>query len=224
MIGENHCMQKKKLDQVVYEYVITQIDQNELFQREHITEQYIANQLEISRTPVRRAFPRLVEDNYLENVKNVGVRVKIRSLTKKDFQERVDLFERLINHYIFDLEKKEKVFDTKILEQIVIELENEVNAEDQLFEKIECEFWKELLKYSANNYSKKILIQTIKQMLQDKGEVHQVLKGSRTLKLNHFRDLITHLEQLKYPLVRREVRILLNKLKLNVLESGLTYK
>ena len=224
MIGENHCMQKKKLDQVVYEYVVTQIDQDELFQREHITEQYIANQLEISRTPVRRAFHRLVEDNYLENVKNVGVRVKIRALTKKDFQERVDLFERLFNHYIFDLEKKEKGFNTEGLQQIVVDLENEVLTDHQLFEKIECEFWKELLKYNTNNYSKKILIQTMKQTLQDEGEVHQVLKESRTVKINHFKDLISHLEEMKYPLVRREVRILLNKLKLNVLESGLTYK
>lgn len=217
-------MQKKKLDQIVYDYVVTQIDEDELFQREHITEQFIANELEISRTPVRRAFHRLVEDNYLENVKNVGVRVKIQALTNKDFQERVDLFERLFNHYIFDLEKKETIFDTERLSQIQMELEKEVKTEDQIFEELECEFWEELLKYSTNKYSKKILIQTMKQILRDKGEVHQVLEGSRMLKIEHFGHLMTHLEEMKYPLVRREVRILLNKLKLNVLESGLTYK
>lgn len=217
-------MQKKKLDQVVYEYVVTQIDQDELFQREHITEQYVANQLEISRTPVRRAFHRLVEDNYLENVKNVGVRVKIRALTKKDFQERVDLFERLFNHYIFDLEKKEIRFDTDHLQHILSNLNKVVDATDPAFEEEECEFWRELLKYSLNDYSKKVLMQTMKQILQDTDEVHQVLKDSRKLKMTHFDDLITHLEEAKYPAVRREVRILLNKLKLNVLESGLTYK
>lgn len=217
-------MQKKKLDQIVYEYIVTQIDQNELFQREHITEQYIANQLEISRTPVRSAFNRLVEDNYLENVKNVGVRVKIRALTKKDFQERVDLFERLFNHYIFDLEKKETIFDTERLDQIQMELKKEVHLENQLFEETECEFWEEVLKYSTNKYSKRILIQTIKQVLRDKGDVYQVLQESRNLKIDHFKNIMTQLEEKKYPLVRREVRILMNKLKLNVLESGLTYK
>ncbi len=217
-------MQKKKLDQVVYEYIVAQIEEDELFQREHITEQYIADQLEISRTPVRRAFDRLVEDNYLENIKNVGVRVKIRSLTKKDFQERLDLFERLFNHYLFDLEKKEKVFDTTQLHQYMEEMATKLKTEESLFERVEFFFWKELLKYSANNYSKKVLIQTMKYTLLDEGEVFQVLKDSRELKMNHFRQLTKYLEEMNYPLVRREVRILLNKLKLNVLESGLTYK
>lgn len=223
MIGENHCMQKKKLDQVVYEYVVSQIEENELFQREHITEQYIADQLEISRTPVRRAFERLVEDNYLENIKNVGVRVKIRSLSKKDFQERLDLFERLFNHYLFDLEKKEKNFDTAALRQLIDEMTQELRTEGFIFEQTECNFWKELLKYSANNYSKNVLIQTMKYTLLDDGEIFQVLKESRELKLEHFTHLIQHLDHADYPNVRREIRILMNKLKLNVLESGLTY-
>ncbi len=217
-------MQKKKLDQVVYEYIVSQIEEDELLQKEHITEQYIADQLEISRTPVRRAFDRLVEDNYLENIKNVGVRVKIRSLTKKDFLERLDLFERLFNHYMFDLEKKEKHFDTTNLQALLEEMKGEKSTDDSLFEKIEAVFWKELLIYSDNNYAKRVLIQTMKYILRDEGEVYQVLKDSRELKIQHFTNLAKELEAGNYPVVRREVRILLNKLKLNVLEAGLTYK
>lgn len=217
-------MQKKKLDQVVYEYIVTQIEEDELLQKEHITEQNVADELEISRTPVRKAFDRLVEDNYLENIENVGVRVKIRSLTKKDFQERLDLFERLFNHYLFDLEKKEKTFDTRNLDHLIDEMEENLNETDYGFENKECELWKELLKYSANHYAKKVMIQTVKYTLFDSGDIHQILKESRPLKLTHIQNVKNFLEDKNYPRVRREIRILLNKLKLNVLESGLTYK
>ena len=96
-------MKRKKLDQIVYEYIVERIESGQLFEREHITEQTIANELEISRTPVRRAFERLEKDNYLENIANMGVRVKVQNLTSTDFQNRLDFFERLVNHYLFDL-------------------------------------------------------------------------------------------------------------------------
>ena len=97
---------KKKLDQVVYEYIVGRIEIGDLLVREHITEQYVANTLDISRTPVRKAFTRLVDEGYLEDIANVGVRVKQQDITTADFQEQLDLFERLINFYLFDLEKK----------------------------------------------------------------------------------------------------------------------
>src|SRR5690625_2175200 len=106
-------MVKKKLDQVVYEYIVDGIENGDILEREHITEQYIADQLEISRTPVRKAFERLVTEEYLENIANVGVRVKSQKLTSLGFQNRMDFFERLANHYLFDLEKKEIIFEVE---------------------------------------------------------------------------------------------------------------
>lgn len=223
MIGENHWMAKTKLDQVVYEHIVTQINNGELLVREHVTEQNIADELEVSRTPVRKAFERLVDDNYLENMENTGVRVKMQSLSSKDFQERMDVFERLINHYLFDLEKQEIRFETERLYARIEELKQKVNGDIYEFEEVEYAYWVELLKYSTNEYSKKIIIRTVRDGLFDDGEIYQILQKSETLKIKHFLKLTEYLEESNYALARREVRILLNQLRLNVIETGLTY-
>lgn len=216
-------MAKTKLDQVVYEHVVKQIKNGELLVREHLTEQNIADTLEVSRTPVRKAFNRLVNDNYLENIENVGVRVKMQPLSSKAFQERMDFFERLVNHYLFDLEKQETNFETERLYARIEELKQRVKGDTYEFEEVEYKFWEELLKYSANEYSKKIIMQSIKDALFDEGEIYQILRKSETLKIKHLLKLTEYLKEVNYALARREVRILLNQLRLNVIETGLTY-
>lgn len=216
-------MRKKKLDQVVYEYIVSQIENDELLQREHITEQYIADILDISRTPVRKAFDRLVEDHYLENIENVGVRVKIKQLTPKDFQDRFDLFERLVNHYLFDLEKKEMVYDATNLFNLINEMEDHVQSDNQAFENTEYLFWEDTLKYGENLYAKKMMMQTVKNTLFDEGEISQIIQKSHAVKWGHFVNLAHYLEEMNYPFARREIRILFNKLKLNVIEAGQVY-
>lgn len=216
-------MQKKKLDQVVYEYIVNQIENDELLYREHITEQYIADRLDISRTPVRKAFDRLVEDHYLENIENVGVRVKMKQLTPKDFQDRFDLFERLVNHYLFDLEKKEIVYEATCLFDLIKEMEVHVQSDNHAFENTEYLFWKEILKYGDNLYAKKMMIRTVKNTLFDEGEISQIVRKSHAVKMAHFVNLANYLEEMNYPFARREIRILFNKLKLNVIEAGQVY-
>lgn len=216
-------MVKKKLDQIVYEFIVNQIERGDLLQREHITEQNIADTLEISRTPVRKAFDRLVYDNYLENIENVGVRVKMQSLTPTAFQERIDLFERLVNHYLFDLEKVEVAFEVETLWMMIKNMKSEMDDTAYAFEKQEYDYWLETLKYSDNYYSKKVLMQTLKECLFDDGEIYSIMRKSRALKITHYQALAEYLKEMNYPRARREIRILLNQLKLNVLEKGKFY-
>lgn len=223
MLGVIIGMQKKKLDQLVYENIVNQIENGELLIREHITEQNVADTLEISRTPVRKAFDRLVEDNYLENIENVGVRVKLQELSETDFQDRMDLFERLINHYLFDIEKQEIVFETEVLETLVENMQPHIASETYDFEKIELDYWTEILKYSENQYTKRIMQNTLKECFFNEGKIHEVMKDSQSLKVKHFVQLTECLEASNYPLARREIRIVLNQLKLNILEKGNFY-
>ena len=216
-------MVKKKLDQIVYEFIVDQIERGDLLQREHITEQNIADRLEISRTPVRKAFDRLVYDNYLENIENVGVRVKNQSLTPTSFQERMDLFERLVNHYLFDLEKKEVAFEVEKLWLMIEKLKSNIEDTAYAFEKQEYGYWLETLKYNDNHYATKLLMQTLKECLFDDGEIYGIMKNSRSLKVGHYEELAEYLEDTNYSRARREIRILLNQLKLNVLEKGKFY-
>jgi len=216
-------MAKKKLDQVVYEYIVNQIELGEILEREHITEQHVADTLEISRTPVRKAFNRLVEDDYLETIENAGVRVKIQTLTTTDFQERFDLFERLVNHYLFDLEKREIMFDVEQLLLQIDEIKALENKDARDFERSELVFWNIVLKYSDNDYARKVMLQAMRECLMGDGYAYEILRNSRTLTVKHLEKLADYLQASDYANARREIRIFINQLKLNVIEKGLNY-
>lgn len=217
-------MGKKKLDQVAYEYLVKQIEEGNLLQREHIKEQDVADELQISRTPVRTALNRLVEDDYLEYIKkNGGVRVKTQRLDATSFQERMDVFERLINHYLFDLEKKEMTFDTTEMNTELNEFKQALTDDPWNFEKFEYQYWTKLLNYNENTYEKEILLKTVGECLFDEGYIHDILSKSENLKLKHLKELTQLLNANNYPAARREIRIMLNQLKLNIIEHGLKY-
>lgn len=213
-------MKRKKLDQIAYEYIVDRIESGQLFEREHITEQKIANELEISRTPIRRAFERLEEDNYLENIANMGVRVKVQKLTAIDFQNRLDFFERLINHYLFDLEKREIALDLEEITEQVLQMEAVKSDDDQTFDKYEFQYWKNILAHEQNRYSVKVLLNTLREIFDVDGQLQHIMKDSRTLKINHYQKITDFLKEEDYAYARREIRIVVNQLKLNVIEMS----
>lgn len=221
MIGESSLKKgNKRLDEVVYDFIVNQIETGELLEREHITEQYVANTLNISRTPVRKAFNQLVEEEYLEDIVNVGVRVKASEITPTDFKERLDLFERLINFYLFDLEKKEIDFDIESLKPKFEQLKNSIESKTEEFVANEVGYWEEVLKYNTNKYSGKILLMSLRDCLGMDGKIGQIVKSSRSIIIKHLEQLMLHLGDNNYSHARREIRILLNQLKLNVIEMS----
>lgn len=213
-------MKRKKLDQVVYEYIVERIESGQLFEREHITEQTIANELEISRTPVRRAFERLEEDNYLENIANMGVRVKVQNLTSTDFRNRLDFFERLVNHYLFDLEKKELAIDLEDVYQQLELMEAAIESTQDDYKEYEFQYWKNLLRYETNAYSAKMLLSALREVLNIDGEIKEIMRSSRALKWSHYKKIVDYLEDEEYSYARREIRIFVNQVKLNVIEMN----
>lgn len=217
-------MVKRKLDQVVYEHIIQKIDIGELLQRQHITEQGIADELKVSRTPVRKAFERLVGEDYLENIENVGVHVKIRSLNSKGFQDRVNFIERLSNHYLFDVEKDEVVFEVDKLREITETMKSVLKDEENTFEDYILKYFQGLLIYSENNYSKQTILKSLRELLFNEGYIFQIIKDSRELTMKHLMELMNHLEVNNYASARREVRILFNQLKLDVIENNKKYE
>src|SRR5699024_6000097 len=182
-----------------------------------------ADELQISRTPVRKAFVRLEEDNYLEMIQNIGVRVKTQKLDSKSFQDRVNFIERLLNHYLFDLEKKEQTFDSSQLQNYLATMHEQMNKENSAFEEIELDYWCDLLKYSENVYTKDSIMKAIQNILFDEGFIDQMMKKNRALKSKHLEYLVDYLTDDNYIKARREIRILMNQLKLNVIEENYKY-
>ncbi|WEV38580.1 GntR family transcriptional regulator [Lactobacillus sp. ESL0680] len=69
----------------VYNYLAQQLTLGKINRNDHITEQSLATQLGMSRTPIREALLELSMDNILERIPNKGFRV--RYYTKKDIRE-----------------------------------------------------------------------------------------------------------------------------------------
>ena len=156
--------------------------------------------------------------NYLENIANMGVRVKVQKLTATDFQNRLDFFERLINHYLFDLEKREIALDLEEITEQVLQMEAVKSDDDQNFDKYEFQYWKNILAHEQNRYSVKVLLNTLREIFDVDGQLQHIMKDSRTLKINHYQKIIDYLKEENYAYARREIRILVNQLKLNVIE------
>lgn len=217
-------MVKKKLDQVVYEHIVEKIKCGHLLEREHVTEQAVADELEISRTPVRSAFNRLVEDDYLETIENIGVRVKTRALDSDGYQDRTNFVERLINHYLFDIEKNEVVVDVEKLQEHLTKMEEVIGQKENYeFDKHELNFWSELVEFSQNRYTVQAILKALNEIFFDDGLIHEIMLDSRELKIKHLSKLVDYLQENDYAKARREIRILLNQLKLNVIERSHRY-
>lgn len=64
---------------MVYNFISEQVTLGNLKRTDHITEQYLADNLGISRTPIREALPLLASDSILEREPRKGYRIKVYS-------------------------------------------------------------------------------------------------------------------------------------------------
>jgi DNA-binding GntR family transcriptional regulator len=69
----------------VYDFISNQLTLGNLKRSDRITEQYLVDNLGISRTPIREALVRLTADGILEHIPRKGYTIK--SYSKKDVQE-----------------------------------------------------------------------------------------------------------------------------------------
>lgn len=69
----------------VYDFISNQLTLGNIKRSDRITEQYLVDNLGISRTPIREALVKLTADGILEHVPRKGYKVK--SYNKKDVQE-----------------------------------------------------------------------------------------------------------------------------------------
>ncbi len=212
-------MAKKKYDQLVYDRIIQKIESGKYLQRQHITEQEVADELEVSRTPVRKAFNQLVEEDYLEDIENVGVHVKVRPLNSRGFQNRMDFIETLLNYYLFEVEKEEVDFDVTALKEIHEKIE-ELPEQSEEFGEVYLSYFKKLLMYSKNNYTKQMILKTFREILFDEGYIIKIIRDSHDEIARQLLELAKYLAENNYSRARREIRILVNQLKLNVIENN----
>lgn len=211
---------KEKLDSLVYDYIVEQIKSGVLLERQHLTESAIARTLGISRTPVRKAFRDLTAAGYLENIANVGVRVKRKPLDAKGFQERSEFLEKLLSYYLFTLENKEIQFENQSLEKIIQKMQLELPLKNSDFEKSCVQYFTALITYIENDYMKTAILKSIREIFLCESRTAMILQNSRRMIYEHLIALSDYLAENDYRYARREIRILFNQMKLDVIEKS----
>lgn len=209
---------KKALEQTVYDFVEGKIKAKDWLPKQHIKEMDIAKALDISRTPIRGAFKRLEEEGFLKIIPYKGARILEPEIDSEAFQERTQFLEVLISYHFQTVEISEIDYDVAMLKEDFEELVDLKYSEDD-FEEKEMDFWHSLLYYCDNDYMRGIMMDTVRFLLPKTGRLQGIIKSSRDKKLKHYDQLIQYLDENNYPYVRRELRILLNQLNMNVIQG-----
>lgn len=211
----------KNLEETAYRYIFEQIDSKKWLPQTHITEQMVSMDLGISRTPVRKAFIRLQEDKYLTLVPNRGARINEKMITTQDYQERLTFLELVSIDYLHQLQIKEIIFDAAPMEKILKNLEfADENKDDKRFTDMQTQVIRGFFVYGKNRYMISLVMDTLRELqIQKNEELKPYMPASRKLQIKHFWQLIAFLKKSEYAMARKEVRILINQLMLNIIQG-----
>lgn len=90
--------------------------------RKKLIETEIAEKLAVSRSPVRSAFKELADMGLVEMVPNKGAYVAAKSLTPKEYVERLEFLELLLIQFLFYQEKRSELLNERALSEILKKL------------------------------------------------------------------------------------------------------
>ncbi|WP_368645119.1 GntR family transcriptional regulator [Alkalibacterium putridalgicola] len=208
-----------KMEAKAYTFMTDQIKGAHWAKGKQLKELDISRQLDISRTPVRHAMERLIEEDYVYRVPNKGVFVGDVSLDLHQRKERIYFLEALLQHIFYTLQLDEIIVDTVPLADMMDDLEKAVPLESDEFETLEIKFWRLLLSYHSNTYMNERVIETMVNLYQDASQTPLIFRKSRAMKITHYRKLIEWLNANNYTYARREIRILLNQILINLIQG-----
>ncbi|MDN6626099.1 MAG: GntR family transcriptional regulator [Pisciglobus halotolerans] len=211
----------KSLEWMAYDYIMEQIKSRQWLPQTHVTEQKLSLELNMSRTPIRQALLRLQKEGHLVIEPHKGAKIQKPPVDGDEFQDRSEVAEMILIHYLHQLQIHEIQFDTARLQAIQKKMEEQVNADksEPFFEE-EVLYWGELLKYAKNTYMKSLLLYTIRSMNhQEDQEIIKVMDQARLLKVKHVKHLTNLVSEGEYAKARKEIRILGNQLNLAVIQG-----
>lgn len=206
-------VKKGKTQKLVYDYIKKQIETDTWLNGYHIIEQDLANDLKVSRTPIRSAIDQLIDENYLKKEANRGVIVKKERISNKEFTERTQLIELLCSHYLFQLQIKEYLID----DQSFLSME-ELNKPSSNKEYYYDLFWQQFLSPLNNELMKStILTQITSIKLVEFPNVSINFLYDETHKLS--KKLSRLLLEKNYEVARKEIRVYINRLNLELIDQ-----
>ncbi|MCC5895897.1 MAG: GntR family transcriptional regulator [Alkalibacterium sp.] len=210
---------RRKVEEKAYAYIKRQITTDNWLEGRQIKEMEIAESLEISRTPIRNAFIRLEKEGFVSITPNKGVFVANAVIDFKGVKERLYYLEALLQHVLYTLELSEKTIKSQGFIDKVQLMEKSVTSRSDHFELLEKEFWVDVLSHHENTYMNDSIINTLTSIVSSSEFASDILKKSRPVKLTHYKTLAELISRNDYIYARREVRILLNQLLINLIQG-----
>ncbi|MBD2868952.1 GntR family transcriptional regulator [Paenibacillus arenilitoris] len=165
---------------IAYEKILNRIMNGDYMPGDLLSENELAEWLNMSRTPVRMAVYRLESEGYVDLLKNRGIVVKELSL--EEMLETVELFDALLKHAFDKVEEYRIDFD---LEKIHDYLQKQIIATEE----------KNYYEYSLNSvafilsifqaFRNQVMLETIERLLK-KLMITAVISYKRAPHLSHF--------------------------------------
>ena len=212
-------MVSQKVKKQVVDYLQRAIVAGQLPPEKKLIETEIAEKLAVSRSPVRSAFKELADMGLVEMVPNKGAYVAAKSLTPKEYVERLEFLELLLIQFLFYQEKKSELLNERALSEILKKIDD-YRKQRALIEEEMLKFFELLTRDYPNKYYQEVLLQTASDLIRaDFKQLTQKTRPFGQLFLYHYEVFIKHVSENNFPLARREVRLWINNLKLEVVDQ-----
>lgn len=210
----------QRLDEVAYQYIKEKIYTRQWLPQTHITEMSLSKELNISRTPIRQAFQQLEKDGYLDVQTYKGARVREQKIRVRGLQERMEFIEMVFIHYFYYLQIKEIQIAGNQIGDKIINLKDSRNELEKEFLHLETQLLHTMLSFGKNDYSLELVMDTIRELqTQHNQDYLSLMQKNRPIKIHHYENINDHLKAGDYPLARKEIRILINKLTLSIIHN-----
>lgn len=210
---------KRKYEDKAYSFMKDRIATGNWQPGRQLKELEVAKLIDSSRTPVRKAFTRLEAEGLVSIVPRKGVFVISTELGLKAVKDRLYTLEVLFQHILFTLEQSEKTITCKELDISLKEMKEAIDQSVPKFEESESQFWEAVFLYHDNVYLNEMVLTTLSQLQQTEPEIKSILAASRLIKYTHYQRIKDKITSGDYVYARREIRILLNQLLINVIQG-----
>lgn len=206
------------MEEKVYEYLKGRIEDGLFVAYSNIIETEIAQELSVSRSPVRSALKRLREEGLVEIIPYKGTFVKPRMLTKEEIVNQIQVFELLFIQYIFQLETKFKELPLRQLWKLneAIETSQDLGEKQQLANQL----IHELISQQDNQYYRELLTEMFKTIIESQLLDEETSVRKRIVAFEkQMPKVLSFLQKKEYPYARKELRILFNQWSLDLIDE-----
>ncbi|MCD7662765.1 GntR family transcriptional regulator [Listeria monocytogenes] len=147
---------KETRESVCYREIKKKIRNGELKPGDRLIENTLSQQLEISRTPIRKAIRMLAADGYVEYNDFRGAFVRDSIINKERYFEMTEIIGLFLKQAIQKIRTKKIIFNKMRVVAKLVEIEREQPTDPATYFEYEKWFVSDLLTYMKNNYYLKI--------------------------------------------------------------------